>query len=56
MKRQITWGVCAGLGLIVAVVRFALLGNLSPIASFTAAPSAGPSPLSVDFDASAFGP
>ena len=47
------WGVCAGLGLIVAVAGCALLGNLNPIASFTAAPSTGPSPLSVDFDASA---
>jgi len=53
MSRRMVWGVVAGLGLVFVVAGCALLGNLHPIASFTAAPNSGNSPLSVDFDASA---
>ncbi len=51
MKRRIVWGLCAGLALILVVTGCRFLGNLNPIASFTATPSQGTSLLSVDFDA-----
>jgi PKD repeat protein len=53
MKRRIVWGAVAGLCLTFVIAGCALLGNLHPIASFTATPNTGNSPLSVDFDASA---
>jgi len=52
MRQRIVWGACAGLALILVVAGCVFLGNLHPIASFTATPDHGPSPLSVDFDAS----
>ncbi len=53
MKRRIVWGIGAGLGVALVVAGCMYLGNLSPIASFTATPNSGSTPLSVDFDASA---
>ncbi len=53
MKRRIVCGASAGLGLLLVATGCFLFGNLSPNASFTATPSSGTSPLSVDFDASA---
>jgi len=53
MKRRIVWGVSAGSCLILILTGCLFLGNLSPIASFTAIPSTGSSPLTVNFDASA---
>ncbi len=53
MKKRIVWGTCAAVGLILVVAGCVFLGNLNPIASFTATPDHGTSPLSVDFDASA---
>lgn len=52
MKRRIVWGATAGLALILVITGCRFLGNLDPSASFTATPSSGTSPLSVDFDAS----
>lgn len=51
MKRRIVWGLGAGLALILAITGCWFLGNLDPIARFTATPNHGPSLLSVDFDA-----
>lgn len=53
MKKRIVWGAGGGLGLILVVASCAFLGNLSPLASFTATPNTGTTPLSVDLDASA---
>jgi PKD repeat protein len=53
MKRRIVGGASAGLALVLVVTGCVFLGNLNPVASFTATPSHGASPLSVDFDASA---
>jgi PKD repeat protein len=53
MKRRIVWGMCAGVGLLLIAAGCLFVGNLNPIASFTATPDHGTSPLSVDFDASA---
>ena len=43
-------GASAGLVLILVVTGCVFLGNLNPTASFTATPSHGPSPLSVNLD------
>ena len=53
MKRRIVWGLAAGFALALVISGCLFLGNLNPIASFTATPDHGASPLSVDFDASA---
>jgi PKD repeat protein len=53
MKRRIVWGLATGLALILVIAGCRFLGNLSPIASFTATPSSGNSVLSVNFDAAA---
>jgi PKD repeat protein len=53
MKRRIMWGLATGLALILVIAGCRFLGNLSPIASFTATPSSGNSVLSVNFDAAA---
>ena len=52
MKKRIVWGLCAALALILVITGCRFLGNLNPIASFTATPSHGASPLTVTFDAS----
>ena len=51
MKRRIVWGFCAGLAAILVITGCWFLGNLNPVASFTATPSNGTSVLSVEFDA-----
>jgi PKD repeat protein len=51
MRRRIAWGLLAGLALILVITGCWFLGNLNPIAGFTATPSSGPSTLSVTFDA-----
>ena len=51
MKRRVVWGTCAGVGLILIAAGCIFLGNLNPVASFTATPDHGTSPLSVAFDA-----
>jgi len=53
MKRRMVWWMIGGLGLTAVAAGCFFLGNLSPIASFTATPNHGTSPLSVDFDATA---
>jgi len=53
MKRRIACGLGTGIALILIATGCLFLGNLNPIASFTATPTNGSSPLSVDFDASA---
>jgi len=53
MKKRIVWGTCAGVGMVFVLAGCLYFGNLNPIASFTATPDHGTSPLSVDFDASA---
>ncbi len=51
MKRRIAWGLAAGFALTLVISGCLFLGNLNPIASFTATPESGTHPLSVDFDA-----
>ncbi len=51
MKRRIAWGLAGGFALTLVITGCLFLGNLNPIASFTATPENGTSPLSVDFDA-----
>ena len=51
MKRRIVWGLGAALALILVMTGCWFLGNLNPIAAFTATPSSGTSTLSVTFDA-----
>ena len=49
-EKRIVGGVSASLVLILVVTGCVFLGNLNPTASFTATPSHGPSPLSVNLD------
>jgi len=51
MKRRIVWGVSVVLAVTLVVTGCWFLGNLHPIATFTATPSSGTSTLSVTFDA-----
>lgn len=51
MKRRIVWGVSVVLAVTLVVTGCWFLGNLHPIAAFTATPSNGTSTLSVTFDA-----
>ena len=50
MKKRILGVGSTGLALVLVVAGCVFLGNLNPIASFTATPSHGASPLSIDFD------
>ena len=52
MKRRIVWGVSVVLAVTLVVTGCWFLGNLHPIAAFTATPSHGTTPLSVALDAS----
>ena len=51
MKRRIVWGVSVVVAVTLVVTGCWFLGNLHPIATFTATPSSGTSTLSVTFDA-----
>jgi len=53
MKRRVIWFVGLSITFLAFLVGCVYLGNIRPIASFTATPSHGPSPLNVAFDASA---
>ena len=52
MKRRIVWGVSVVLAAALVATGCWFLGNLHPIATFTATPSHGTTPLSVSLDAS----
>jgi PKD repeat protein len=52
MKRRIAWGLVGGLALILVITGCWFLGNLHPIAAFTATPDHGTTPLSVSLTAS----
>ncbi len=52
MKKRTIVASGIALGVLVIMVGCIFVGNIHPIAIFTATPTSGPTPLGVDFDAS----